>query len=268
MTVLAFDATNRVHVLWHAISRQRADRAGSSSPEVRKTLDAFGADLAALATLPVQRRVAAFDGPSPTFRHELCSSYKATRAAKAPGLVAALDQALSVAQASPGWEVAGARGFEADDLLAAIAARAAAEGGRCILATPDKDARQCLVEGVVTILRGWRRKGNDLESRQWFTAADLALEYGFHPGRWIGYQLLVGDKTDSIAGWEGVGDVTARRWLAEHSLEDLVTQCSPVRLTPNQERTRGDFLARLPVSRQLVTLRTDAPLPSAVGRAA
>ena len=78
---IAFDGTNRVHVLWHA-----AKDAGCVLAKLRDDLQV----LAAKFRCPV---VAAFDAPGTTFRHDLTPSYKADRPDREAGLQMALDDA-------------------------------------------------------------------------------------------------------------------------------------------------------------------------------
>src|ERR1700722_11196842 len=85
----------------------------------------------------------AMDSRGRTFRHELDERYKATRPAPPPDLS---QQMARVEEIVHGWNAACFRkdSFEADDLMAAVTARALAEGWRVVLGTADKDTMQLI----------------------------------------------------------------------------------------------------------------------------
>ena len=95
--------------------------------------------------------VVAFDRPEPTFRHEMIPSYKATRS-EAPdilrqqmGLVRQLVDTMRI-------PVVEAPGFEADDVLATLATKAAAGGDDVIVVTGDRDTYQLVEDPHIKVL--------------------------------------------------------------------------------------------------------------------
>ena len=89
----------------------------------------------------------AMDPSGPTFRHEAYPPYKAQREKMPEDLAAAIPQAFELADAL-NLPVIRKEGFEADDVMGTIAARAAAEGFEVFVATPDKDAAQLVGPSV------------------------------------------------------------------------------------------------------------------------
>lgn len=266
---IAMDATNRVHILWHGFKDKNKPAGAYSLAEVDRVLIALRDDLKALQNLYRQPVTCAFDPPGKTFRHELYADYKAGRPEKERGLEQALADAPAVVQIS-GCVVAQANGFEADDLLASIAYESVAAGVKCVLISKDKDVRQCLVVDWVSILRDFRRHGQQIDKNEvtYLTAASFQAEFGFPPERWVDYQSLCGDKTDNIHGWDGVGDVAARKWLKDKSLADILNNPWCVPMNKAQDRTLSEFRKRYFVVRELVKLRTDALQQATIVKAA
>ena len=83
----------------------------------------------------------AWDGPGPTFRHELFPDYKATRSPMPEELAAQLTPIEELARCL-GLAVIEEPGMEADDVMATLARRGAASGFDVVLVTGDKDMLQ------------------------------------------------------------------------------------------------------------------------------
>lgn len=208
--LLGIDGTNWVHALWHAMGRQRS---------VSGVLDCLRGRIAAVASAAKASVVlVAFDRRS--FRHDLLPQYKAQR----PEHDAELDRALVEAPAAVRDGGVGLplseNGFEADDLLATLAAAAVLRGEQATLCSPDRDLWQCLVDGVVRVLRGVKTERGQIVERDWFTAADLRTwpkkhPYGLRPDQWAEYQALVGESGDNVPGCPKWGEKTAGSVLVQ-----------------------------------------------------
>jgi DNA polymerase-1 len=88
--------------------------------------------------------------------------------------------------------------------------------------------------------------------------ASFRSETGLSPGQVIDMLALMGDSVDNVPGVEGVGDKTAMALIAQYgSLENVIAKAAEIK------GKRGENIraaaALLPLSRQLVTLRHDAP---------
>ena len=244
MITLGIDGTNWIHQLWYA-------RGGEGVQAVT------GAFLGWLRIVVEHVRptatVVSFDRRS--FRHELSADYKAGRPEKPIGLAAILEQAPALCLDLA--TIAQQDGYEADDCLATIA-RLGRVQGRVVIASPDKDLRQCLVDERVTILRKFSGRGGKISSLEWFTAGMLRKRYGLGPEQWPSYQALVGDAGDGVRGVEGWGEVTARKALAAGGT--LAGCLADHWKLPITERQRTALLAFQPCAEltlELVTLRTD-----------
>lgn len=167
----------------------------------------FAATLGRLLAGARPARVAvAFDEALFTgFRHRIDPDYKAGRVLPDAGLAWQMKACRRLVEGL-GIAATASQEFEADDLLATLAAREAAKGGFSVVAGEDKDLAQVL--GPRDHL--WQF------ARRRVMDADAA-------GRWLGLpvsrlpelQALVGDPVDGIVGVPGVGRRTALLLLAE-----------------------------------------------------
>lgn len=239
--LLGIDGTNWVHVLWHAKSG-------------RDVVAAFTDRASALlAKLVPRAAVCCFDRRS--FRHDLLATYKAGRKPRDETLTIALRECEAAAAGL--MTVAAEEGAEADDGLATLASWARLAGEDCVLASPDKDLRQCL-GGRVKLLRNFRVSDGRPVDGEWYTSMSLFDEYGLHHAQWVDYQMLVGDRGDAIEGCRGWGDKTASAALQRcKSLEEMLHNPWKVPCTDRQRGALIEFSKRAPLVRQLVGLRVD-----------
>jgi 5'-3' exonuclease len=242
--ILAIDGTNWIHSLWHA-------------QHGRGVLAAVCARITALVDrLKPQHVVACFDRRS--FRHDLFPAYKAGRKEKPADLVRDLEEGpAAVAELAA---ICAEDGFEADDCLAALAAAGQQLGQKVVLASPDKDLRQCLVDGQVTILRSFTLLRDQVETLEWFTTCKLRQDFKLVPSQWPAYQALCGDSTDGIPGCVGWGEVTTLAVLQKAgSLDEILKNPWTLPITSKQQTSLMKFKLQAEKMLRLVTLRTDVP---------
>jgi DNA polymerase-1 len=195
---------------------------------------------------------AVFDPKGKTFRHDMYPEYKATRQKTPEDLHAQVPLVEEILRAL-GLPVLRADGYEADDLIAALATRARAEGRECWIVSGDKDLLQ-LVGGSVKALRpdssfAYRPYGRD----------DVEAEWGVTPEHILDYLALTGDQSDNVPGVPGVGDKTALKLLGEFrdlgELYDRVGEVKPESLRKKLEAGRDSAF----LSYKLITLDVKAP---------
>ncbi len=199
---------------------------------------------------------AVFDSRVPTFRHEMYEAYKANRQKTPEDLHAQVPLVEEILRVL-GLPVLRADRYEADDLIAALAERCRAEDRECWIVSGDKDLLQ-LVGGSVRALRPEK----DTACRS-LGPEEVESEWGVPPPRILDYLSLTGDSSDNVPGVPGIGDKTAQKLLAEYgTLDGLYERLESVK--PEGVRNKlaaGRESAYL--SRTLITLATDAPLPIA-----
>lgn len=244
--LVVLDTTNLAHVLWYG-AHGKVDLPLAMKRRCELLQESLGAD----------RVVCAYDfGVS--FRKSLCAEYKQQRTPTPENLRVQLRELPDYLSRQGFWSIGG-DGFEADDAIATAAWRGCQAGYRVVIVSGDKDVRQCLVPGRVTIAEKLAISRDELHP-QWCTADLVMRRYGVAPRQWIDYQCLVGDASDGIHGVPGVGPIHARKLLqAAQSLDRLLAE--PMRYAPTL-RLRDALYAfrpRADLVKQLVTLRTDCP---------
>ncbi len=174
------------------------------------------------ARLSPTHQAVIWDGGLAAERLAALPEYKSQRPPMPPSLEAQLDgiqDYLRAARIASLME----EGVEADDWIAALARRAAADGFEVVIASADKDFMQ-LVGPRIGLLNP-----NDKEERIW-TAAEVRARTGVLPEQVVDWLSLVGDSVDNIPGVPGVGPKTAAELLNQFgSLEALLARGPEVR---------------------------------------
>lgn len=192
-----------------------------------------------------------FDAARVNFRNDIYPEYKANRDETPEDLKPQfpLVRAATEALGLPAVELAG---YEADDLIATYAKQAAANGQKVKIVSSDKDLMQ-LVGGNIIMFDPMKNKIIDTDG--------VIEKFGVPPNRVIDVQSLAGDATDNIPGVPGIGIKTAAQLINEYgSLDELLERASEIKQPKRREKLIANTeMARL--SRKLVTLATDVPVP-------
>jgi len=182
----------------------------------------------------------ALDPPGPTFRHKLVSSYKATRA-EAPdilrqqlGLVRQVVEALKV-------PVVEAPGYEADDVLATLATKAAARGDDVIVVTGDRDAYQLVEDPHIRVL--YNRRG--VSDYVLYDEAGIAERTGVTPRQYPEFAALRGDPSDNLPGVAGIGEKTAAKLITTYgNLDGIYSHLEELTPRLRESLVSGEATAR------------------------
>ena len=189
------------------------------------------------------------DASGPTFRDEIYPAYKATRAAMPDDLRAQVEPMMQIVQAL-GFPILRVSGVEADDVIGTLALQAAAQGIPVTISTGDKDFAQ-LVRPGITLTN--TMTGSVLDD------AGVIAKFGVRPDQIVDYLALMGDTVDNVPGVDKCGPKTAAKWLAEHgTLEAVIAGAD--RISGKIGENLRAALHRLPLNRQLVTIKIDVPL--------
>jgi DNA polymerase-1 len=205
-----------------------------------------------------KRMAVVFDDKSgkKTFRADMYPEYKATRKAPPEELQVQMEYFPKIVE-KLGWPVVTVPGVEADDVIATLVKQARDKGWEVVIYSADKDIMQMVGEGVSMI---------DALHQKTYTREEVIKKMGVPPEKVPDFLALVGDTSDNIPGIYGVGDKTAAGLLEQYgSLENLIAQ-NPVvpRIKVKQPFSDPEQLARVKLSRQLVELKRDVPLPRAL----
>ncbi|HUY52203.1 MAG TPA: 5'-3' exonuclease [Streptosporangiaceae bacterium] len=204
----------------------------------------------------------------PAFRVAAIASYKAHRARpdgteEAPPSLTAQIPVIEEVLAAMGIAMAAASGYEADDVIGTLTARA---GGPVDIVTGDRDLFQ-LVDDERPVRVIYTARG--LTKLDVVDEAAVTQRYGI-PGRAYGdFAVLRGDPSDGLPGVPGVGEKTAAALVQTFGSIDAIIDALdrghggfPKGSRPKVAAARGYLTAALPV----VRVATDAPVLEVTGR--
>ena len=196
----------------------------------------------------------AFDKGGSTYRYEMYQEYKAHRDETPEAIKIAVPyiQQLLRAMHIPIIEVAG---FEADDLIGTIAKQAEKQNYKVFMVTPDKDFAQLVSENIFMYKPA--RMGNDIEI--WGIPEVLEKFEIERPEQVIDFLGMMGDAADNIPGLPGVGEKTAKKFLAEFgSMENLLANTHQLKGAIKDKIEANAELGIL--SKKLATILLDCPV--------
>jgi len=196
----------------------------------------------------------AFDPSGPTFRHEAFEKYKAQREETPEEIRKSIPYIKKIIKAYniPILEVAG---FEADDVIGTMSLKAEKAGYTVYMMTPDKDYGQLVTDKV--FMYKPKYGSNDCEI---LGPEEIKAKYSLtDPKQMIDFLGLMGDSSDNIPGCPGVGEVTAKKLIADFgSIENLLANAESIKgklkdkIIENKEQIIfSQFLAKI---------RTDVPI--------
>ena len=192
-----------------------------------------------------------FDAKGKTFRDDLYPEYKAHRPPMPDDMRKQLDAIRSLVKAL-GMPLLEVPGVEADDVIGTLAQQGEKGGFDVTISTGDKDMAQLVNKSVtmVNTMDGSRLDPEGVENK-----------FGVSPDRMVDYLTLVGDAVDNVPGVPKVGPKTAVKWLKEYgSLDKVMAEAD--KIGGKVGENLRDCLDRLPLSRQLVTIKCDVDLDS------
>jgi DNA polymerase-1 len=192
-----------------------------------------------------------FDASGKTFRNDIYPEYKANRDAPPEDLVPQFPLVREAVKAFgiPSVEL---QGYEADDLIAAYTHAATHNGARVSIVSSDKDLMQLVTDRVNMI---------DTMKDKKIGPAEVLEKFEVGPERVIDVQSLAGDSVDNVPGVPGIGIKTAALLINEYGdLETLLDRAGEIKQNKRRENLI-EFADQARISRELVMLRTDTPLP-------
>lgn len=164
-----------------------------------------------------------FDVSHHTFRTELYEEYKANRETMPDSLSTQMGFICEGLNAF-GIPIYTKEGFEADDLIGTISARASRRGDETLILTGDQDSFQLVdKEGLVKVLIPSQ---GILKEYGW---EQVYEKLGVYPNQVVDYKALRGDTSDNIPGIRGIGPKTAQQLLDKYgNLENVLEDCENI----------------------------------------
>ncbi|PZS89450.1 DNA polymerase I [Stenotrophomonas maltophilia] len=190
------------------------------------------------------------DAPGKTFRDDLYDQYKANRPPMPDELRSQVEPMCRIVEAL-GISILRIPGVEADDVIGTLALQGLAQDLKVTISTGDKDFAQLVRPGIELV--------NTMTGSRMDSDAAVMDKFGVRADQIIDLLALMGDTVDNVPGVEKCGPKTAAKWLAEYQDLDGVMAAAPTMKGKIGENLRA-ALERLPLNRELVTIRTDVEL--------
>jgi len=196
-----------------------------------------------------------FDTKGPTFRDKLFEKYKAQRPPMPDDLSVQIPYVRKFCEAMR-LPILEFQGYEADDVLGAMARQAAKKNLEVLLITNDKDMMQLVNDGVRILRTGSGGAKADVIVDEKKVEEIL----GVPPEKVIDVMALMGDTVDNIPGAKGIGEKGAteliRKYGSVESALDHAAEVSNKRYREALQQQREQVM----MSKQLATIATDVPL--------
>ena len=191
---------------------------------------------------------AIFESTAPTFRSEQFAEYKANRTEMPPDLAEQIPyiRRLIETMRIPVLEFSG---YEADDVIGAIAWREPVKPLEVVIVSSDKDMLQLVNKRVFML--------NPMKDDEWYDEAKVEEFMGVKPSQVADLLALKGDAIDNIPGAPGIGDKGARDIIAKFgSVEEALNRAAEVERKMYRESLQNNR-TQIELSKQLATIQTE-----------
>ncbi|WP_179351239.1 DNA polymerase I [Winogradskyella vidalii] len=194
-----------------------------------------------------------FDKGGSADRVEMFEAYKANRDETPEGIKTAVPYIYEILKAMH-IPIMVKEGYEADDVIGTLAKKAEKEGYQTFMVTPDKDFAQLVSENIFMyrpVFGGGYETWGIPEVQKKFEITD--------PLQVIDYLGMMGDASDNIPGLPGVGDKTAKKFIAAYgSMENLFANSHELKGKMKEKIEANQELGLL--SKKLATIMLDVPV--------
>lgn len=197
----------------------------------------------------------AFDSHGPTVRHADFDQYKANRDNTPEDIIASIPYIQAVLQAF-GIPVLALPGYEADDIIGTFAKKAEQAGFTTYMYTTDKDYGQLVSDNIYVYKPLMHGNGTTT-----LGPAEVCEKYGIQqPEQLIDILGIWGDAIDNIPGIKGIGEVGAKKLIAEFgSIENMVENAHRIKNEKMRIKVQENAEEAL-LSKKLATIILDVPL--------
>ncbi|MGA3039673.1 MAG: DNA polymerase I [Bryobacteraceae bacterium] len=237
---------------YHARARSAAPPMRTSAGLSTEAVYIFNNMLRKLAKSYAPEYIAAvFESGAPVARMAEFAEYKANRAEMPPDLGEQIPHIRRILEAMriPILEYTG---FEADDVIGAIARRAEQAGMAVAIVSSDKDMMQIVSERVSML--------NPAKDDEWYDPAKVKEFLGVAPAQVADLFALKGDAIDNIPGAPGIGDKGARELIERFgSVEAAIEGAAEVERKMYRESLQNT-VERILMSKRLATIDTAVPI--------
>ncbi|HVH49502.1 MAG TPA: DNA polymerase I [Sphingomicrobium sp.] len=195
------------------------------------------------------------DASEETHRNKMYDQYKANRPPPPEDLVPQFPL-IRVATRAFSIPCIEENGLEADDIIACYVKAATAAGWKVTIVSSDKDLMQLVEDGKVDML--------DTMNDRRIGVAEVVDKFGVGPEKVGDVLALMGDSVDNVPGVPGIGPKTASQLIQQYGdLETVLASVGEI-TKPKLKQNLTEHAEAARLSRELVRLVCDAPLPEPI----
>ncbi|HUE84315.1 MAG TPA: DNA polymerase I [Pyrinomonadaceae bacterium] len=258
--VFLIDSMSHIFRAFYAPMANRAAPLSNSKGQVTQAIFIFTNMLRKLLLEEKPNYIGAvFESKEKTFRHETYADYKANRLAMPEDLAAQLPYINRVCEVFK-VPVIEAPGYEADDVIGALAVKAAEKKIQAVIVSNDKDMCQLVRDPYVMVLRQNSqvvKRKEYVPPVEWCDEAWVEKKFSVPADKVVDLLGLMGDSIDNIPGAPGIGAKGAVQIIQQFgSIENALAHWEMVKHKTYREslRDNADLIRQ---SRELARIKTD-----------
>ena len=197
----------------------------------------------------------AFDLYGPTVRHEQFEDYKANRQESPEDIIAAVPYVKELVKAL-NIPMLCKEGYEADDVIGTLSKKAAREGFKVFMVTPDKDYAQLVEENILMLKLPRMGNGEEILGVKEVIEKFEVRE----PKQVIDILGLWGDSSDNIPGVPSIGEKKAKLLMKQFdSIEEIIENTDKIE-SASIRKAIEENKDKAILSKQLATIILDVPI--------
>jgi DNA polymerase-1 len=258
--VFLIDSMSHIFRAFYAPMANRATPLANSQGQVTQAVFIFTNMLRKLISDEQPKYIAAiFESREKTFRHETFSDYKANRLQMPDDLASQLPYIRRLCEAYNVPQIS-VPGFEADDVIGALAVQAADRGLQSVIVSNDKDMCQMVRDPLIVCMRQNSqviKRKEPVPPIEWCDEAWVEKKFGVTAAQVVDLLGLMGDSVDNIPGAPGIGAKGAVQIIQTYgSIENALAHWEEVKHKTYRESLRNN-VEIIRKSRELAQIRTD-----------
>jgi len=258
--VFLIDSMSHIFRAFYAPMANRAAPLATANGQVTQAVYIFTNMLRKLIQDEQPKYIAAvFESGEKTFRHETFSDYKANRQQMPDDLASQMPYIKRLCEAY-NVPMISVPGFEADDVIGALATQAAGQGLQSVIVSNDKDMCQLVRDPLIVCMRQNSqviKRKEPVPPIEWCDEAWVEKKFGVTAAQVVDLLGLMGDSVDNIPGAPGIGSKGAVQLIQTFgSIENALEHWEEVKHKTYRESLRNNA-ELIRQSRELARIRTD-----------
>ena len=262
--VFLIDSMSHIFRAFFAPMQNRAAPLATSQGQVTQAVYIFTNMLLKLLREEKPDYIAAiFESREKTFRHETFADYKKNRVEMPDDLSSQMPYIFRLCDVL-NIPIINSPGYEADDVIGALAYKIADQGLQAVVVSNDKDMCQLVRDPLIVCMRQNSqvvKRKEPVPPVEWCDEAWVEKKFGVTADKLVDLLGLMGDSIDNIPGAPGIGSKGAVQIIQQFgSIENALTNWDSVKHKTYREslRDNADLIRQ---SRELARIRTDLDIP-------